>query len=95
MYMANPMIFCTCGFFLNLNFVLLKFCEPFDPDLKAKTILKVDCRYCAANSTVETISKTDPLLHAVGYANEDKLISKPDSSKAFLYYILLLRIADF
>ena len=69
-----------CGFCINLTFVLLKFCEPFNPDLKNKTILKVDCRYCAVNSSPNSITKPDTPLHAIGYLKEDKVVGKPDNS---------------
>lgn len=79
MFVANPMDYCSCGFFLNLSFVLLKFCEPLNPDSKSKAILKVDCRYCSVKTSVNSISKPDALLHAIGFDVEDKLATKPDN----------------
>ena len=75
------MEYCSCGFFLNLSFVLMKFCEPLNPDAKSKAILKVDCRYCTVKSSIAIILNPDAPLHAIGYETEDKLASKPDNSK--------------
>ena len=84
MYLANPMALCGCGFSINLTFVLLKFCEPFNPDLKNKTILKVDSRYCSVKSSANSITNPNTPLHAVGYVNEEKVVGKPDNSM-FVY----------
>ncbi|XP_066934926.1 ubiquitin conjugation factor E4 A-like [Clytia hemisphaerica] len=79
MFVPNPMAVSGCGFYLNLTYVLLKFCEPFNPDLKNKTILKVDCRYCSVHTTPQSIAKLDAPLHAIGYSEDEKVVAKPAS----------------
>ena len=80
MYLANPATVASCGLCINLTHVLLKLCEPFNPDSKNKTILKVDCRYCSVETSPSSITKPETPLHAINYSKEDKVVGKPDDS---------------
>lgn len=70
----------SCGFFLNLTHVLLKFCEPFlEP--QSKLLLKVDVRYGAVVSTVDSIKNRDTPIHLVGLNNSVMMVERPAHSK--------------
>ena len=70
----------SCGFFLNLTHVLLKFCQPFLTPT-SKLLLKIDCRYGAASATPESIAKYDTPLHLIGAEKHVTMVTKPDHSK--------------